>query len=183
MKGTYGMNFDHLESALQNEGIIFLCYGGALTQQLISGMTDALEKEVSHNDLSMKISNNIFTIFIELSQNLMNYTNAHPEISETGLIIVGMSSDSNHYYIISRNRISDEAKTIIEERLNDVEGKDRDELRALYREKRKANRLEKDKGAGIGFIEIARRCDKIEHHFQPIGNGNSYFTVKTTIAK
>ena len=38
------MQFDHLENILEDEGIVFLSYGGSMTQPLISGMTDALGK-------------------------------------------------------------------------------------------------------------------------------------------
>ncbi len=176
------MQFDHLENILEDEGIVFLSYGGSMTQPLISGMTDALEKEVKSNELNMKTSHNIFTIFIELSQNMMNYANAHPLNNDAGLIIVGMTENQDSYYIISRNKIDQSAKNIIEEHLNAIEGMDNDQLRKLYREKRK-NKREDSKGAGIGFIEIARRSDKIEHHYQPDGEGKLYFTAKVIIRK
>nr|WP_320115875.1 SiaB family protein kinase [uncultured Desulfuromonas sp.] len=177
------MQFEKLENILDDEGIVFLSYGGAMTQPLISGMTDALEKEVESNDVSMKISNNIFTIFIELSQNMMNYAKAHPDISDVGLIIVGMTPDKSSYYIISRNKVGEAAKKIIEEHLAAVKGLDKDELRMLYRERRKSKKRDDTQGASIGFIEIARRCDKIEHNYQPQKNDTYYFTVKAIIHK
>lgn len=177
------MKFEELENILDAEGIVFLSYGGFMTQPLISGMTDALEKEVESNDLSMTISNNIFTIFIELSQNMMNYAKEHSDVSDSGLIIVGMSVDKNSYYVISRNKINESAKEIIEKHLNDIEGLNKEKLRLLYRERRKVKKKDGYKGAGIGFIEIARRCDKIEHNYQKISSDKYYFTVKVTISK
>ena len=176
------MRFEPLEKILEDEGIVFLSYGGSMTQPLISGMTDALEKEVKSNELSMKTSHNIFTIFIELSQNMMNYANTHPKSNDAGLIIVGMTKDQQSYYIISRNKIDDKAKETIEKHLSVIEGKDKEELRKLYREKRK-NKRGDNQGAGIGFIEIARRCDSIEHHYMPIGDKQYYFTAKAFINK
>jgi len=175
------MQFEHLESILAAEGIVFLSYGGSMTQPLISGMTDALEKEVKSNDISMKTSHDIFTIFIELSQNMLNYSRVHPEITDSGLIIVGMTTDNNSYYVISRNKVGEDAKTIIDTRLGELEGLSKEDLRLLYRERRKQNKRSDGQGAGIGFIEIARRCHKIEHHYQPIGNGRYYFTAKAII--
>lgn len=177
------MQFSQLENILENEGIVFLSYGGSMTQPLIAGMTDALEKEVKSNNLNMNISNNIFTIFIELSQNMMNYANLHSEITEGDLIIVGMTPDGKSYYIISRNKVDNEAKNIINEHLNDIEKLDKEELRALYRERRRRKKDSNSNGAGIGFIEIARKCDHIEHSFKEISDGRYYFTAKAIINK
>ena len=90
--------------------------------------------------------------------------------NDAGLIIVGMTKNQASYYIISRNKIDETARTIIEEHLGAVEGMDKEQLRKLYREKRKKQDAEDSQGAGIGFIEIARRSDKIEHHYQPDGD-------------
>ncbi len=182
------MKFKALENILQKEGIVFLSYGGFLTQSLIAGMTDALEREAEKNDLSVNTSNNIFTIFIELSQNMMNYAKSKMnkiEYESKGLVIVGIDSceGEESYYIISRNLIDAEDKEKIEERLAAIEGLKKEELRQLYRDQRRAGQHQHTQGAGIGFIEIARRCDKVEHSFHDQGDGHFYFTIKTILYK
>ena len=181
------MTFDTLEEILEKDGIVFLTYGGFLTQSLIAGMTDALEKEAQNNDLSMKVSGNIFTIFIELAQNMMNYAKSKRDGSEAfdskGLIIVGSDKSASNYFIISRNIIDAADKEKIEARLAILEGKEKEELRSLYRELRKSGRDKHHKGAGIGFIEIARRCERIEHEFTPYEASKYYFTFKAIISK
>ena len=181
------MKFDQLEDILKKDGIVFLAYGGFLTQQLIAGMTDALEKEAESNDLSLKVSGNIFTVFIELSQNMMNYSkDKHSEdvsYESKGLVVVGMEDDGNSYYIISRNLVDRSDKEKLQSCLIQLEGLEREELRKLYREKRKEGKEKHSRGAGIGFVEIARRCDKIEHWFEPFNKNRFFFTVKTTINK
>ncbi|MBN2895830.1 MAG: SiaB family protein kinase [Campylobacterales bacterium] len=182
------MKFGALENILESDGIIFLTYGGFLTQALISGMTEALELEATKNDLSMKITGNLFTIFIELAQNMMNYAKAqsdqHTGNESKGLIVVGQEhADKNSYYIISRNLINADDKSKIEARLKSIEGMDKEQLRELYRKQRKSGAGKHDHGAGIGFIEIARRCDTLEHAFEPVGDHRFFLTIKTTIHK
>ncbi len=182
------MKFDMLENILQEDGIVFLSYGGFLTQSLIAALTDALEQEVQKKDLSVKISTNIFTIFIELAQNMMNYAKSKTDAKRyeaKGLIVVGTETANNqkYYYIISRNLIDAEDKERVENGLKTIEGLDKEELRKLYREQRKAGKDKHNKGAGIGLIEIARRCDKVEHNFEDQGDGHFYFTLKTMLHK
>ena len=94
------MDLNQIQNLVEQDGIIFLTYGGFLTQTLITGMTEALEKEAESNDLGMTVSNNIFTIFIELSQNMMNYSKTKEENSSSlksqGLIVVG--KDREKYF-------------------------------------------------------------------------------------
>ena len=61
------MNISAIQEIVEKDGIVFLTYGGFLSQALISGMTEALEKEAEQNELNMGDSSNIFTIFIYTS--------------------------------------------------------------------------------------------------------------------
>jgi hypothetical protein len=178
------MNINEVQKMVDNDGIIFLSYGGFLSQALISGMTEALEKEAQYNDISMGDSNNIFTVFIELSQNMMNYSKSaivdDKSLRPQGLILVSKSSEGN-YHIHSQNIISLKDKEKIEPKLLEVQSLDREGIKARYRELRKSGKDTHGKGGGIGFYEIAKRCDAIEYEFNQINEDKFYFHLKTTI--
>jgi len=177
------VDINKLDTLLSSDGIVFLTYGGFLSQALIVGMTEALEKEAQVNDVSLKVSTNIFTIFIELAQNMMNYSKQKSKegFDPKGLIVVGYNNTKNEYYILSRNVISALDKEKIEPKLKEVQALDKESLKNLYRELRKSSRGKHEKGAGIGFIEIARRCDAIEFTFSPIEENSYFFVIKTII--
>jgi len=128
------MDTKQLESLLEEDGIIFLTYGGSLTQSLIVGMTEALERESESSDMGMKVSNNIFTIFIELSQNMMNYSkmvsDSENGFDSKGMIIVGKNSNSQ-YYIISQNIIDIYDKEKIEQKLQKIKESDLAQIKKL----------------------------------------------------
>ncbi len=179
------MQISQLETILDDDGIIFLTYGGLLTQALIVGMTEALEKESKTHDLNKKVAHNLLTIFIELSQNMMNYSKksnmSGNAIDSKGLIIVGLDKDANEYYVFSRNivNINDSEKII--PKIKQVLSLDKAALKLLYRELRKSGREKHEKGAGIGFVEIAKRCDSMECDFTDINDETQYFSLKATI--
>ncbi|SFV75579.1 FIG062788: hypothetical protein [hydrothermal vent metagenome] len=177
------MNASKLASILEEDGIIFLTYGGFLTQSLIAGMTEALEKESENADLSMKISVNIFTIFIELSQNMMNYSksisNEKDKINSKGMIVVGKEKED--YYIMSRNIIDKTDREKIEPKLQQIQQCDINEIKKLYKEVRRSGRDMHNKGGGIGFYEIAKRAKKIEYDFTPINETKFYFKFKAFV--
>lgn len=178
------MNINEVQKLVENDGIIFLSYGGFLSQALISSMTEALEKEAEANDVSMGVSSNIFTIFIELSQNMMNYSKSisleNNNIEPGGLIVVSKDSDGN-YYINSQNIVSNDDKNKMLPKLLEVTTLNRDDIKKRYKELRRSGKNTHEKGGGIGFYEIAKRCDKIEYTFTKINENKLYFHIKTKI--
>jgi len=180
------MGIDTIKDVVERNGIIFLTYGGFLSQSLISSMTEALEKETNNNDVSMGISNNIFTIFIELSQNMMKYSKSKDEncrkITPEGLIVV-LKDKNGNYQIDSQNVISIEDKVTIEPVLEEIKLLGKDELKKRYRELRRSGENAHEKGGGIGFYEIAKRCDKIDYSISKINDDKYYFNIKTYVNK
>ena len=172
------MDISEVRNLVKQDGIVFLSYGGFLSQGLISAMTEALEKETENNDISVGIANNIFTIFIELSQNMMNYSKDKIEFSEElkaeGLIIV-CKDEKNDYRIDSQNIINKADRDKIEATILDINSLDRDGVKKRYRELRKSGKNTHGKGGGIGFYEIAKRCEKIECEFTKINEDKLYF--------
>jgi len=171
-----------LESILEEDGIIFLSYGGSFTQSLIAGMTGVLEKEVEEAELSMKTSNNIFVVFIELAQNIMNYSKKMKNsvrFDPKGLIYVGKKE--NQYFVCSQNIISAQDKEKIKSRLQEIVKLSQDELKTLYKEVRRSGKNSHEKGGGLGFLEIARKVQKIEFEFEELSDERLYFKLCATV--
>ena len=175
-------NTEQLETILAQDGILFLVYGGFFSQSLIVGMIDALEKETKEHDLSMKTATNIFTIFIELAQNIMNYSKKilKESIDPKGLILVGKDSEDN-YYVLSKNIVNDKDKQKIEEKLKTIKNLSKEEIKKLYRQARRSGKDTHSKGGGIGFYEIAKICKSLEYKFEPIENDRYFFQLKALI--
>lgn len=178
------MNIEEIKNIVDKEGIVFLTYGGFLSQALIAGMTEALEREADSNDLSKGESNNIFTVFIELSQNMMNYSKSKKENSEEiapeGLIVVG-KAEENTYFIQSQNIVSSTDKEKIVPKLEEILVLDKEGIKKRYRELRRSGKNTHNKGGGIGFYEIGKRSDKIEYNFKEINEDKYYFQFKAYI--
>lgn len=171
-----------VSGAEENTRILF-SYRGTMTQPLIAGMVESLEKEIDAYGWGKGLSVNLVTVFIELAQNIMRYAKAeHPADGGTsyGEIIVGAQRDGG-CCISSRNFVDAKDHRIILQRLAQIEGCDREELRLLYRTWRKEGDHLQGGSAGIGFAEIARRCARMEYAFKPTGSGRYYFTLKTII--
>lgn len=161
------MNLEELEQMLSDEGIVFLSYGGMLSQKLITNMVEALENEINEK-INLSSSIDIFTVFVELSQNIMNYSKEkNLSFKPRGLVLVGLK-EGKKYYVLSRNAVTKEDKENLEKKLNLIQNMTREEIKEKYKELRREDRKIEHNGAGIGFYEIAKRCENIEYEFKKL---------------
>ncbi|WP_320033427.1 SiaB family protein kinase [Halarcobacter sp.] len=172
------MNIKMIQDIVEEDGIIFLTYGGFLSQSLISSMMEALEKEAKESDLNLGVASNIFTIFIELTQNMMNYSKTKnadcDKLNPQGLIVVTKDLEEN-YFIHSQNIITQKDKDKIQPKLEELIDLDREGVKKRYRELRRSGKDTHGKGGGIGFYEIAKRSDEIKFSFREINKDKFYF--------
>jgi hypothetical protein len=176
-----------IKDIFESEGIVFLVYTGFLSQAVISAMTSSLEKEAEHGGLGMSESTSIYTVFIEMAQNIMNYSRAKWDDSNEpkpeGLIIVGKYNQGAGYYVQAQNVVYAADKAKIEPKLQEIQRMDLDDIKKRYREVRKSGRDTHAKGGGIGFYEIAKRCSHIEFQFKPVDGDKFEFCLTANIAK
>ena len=67
-------------------------------------------------------------------------------------------------------------------KLSRIRDMSKDELKVLYKEQLRAEPEEGSKGAGLGFMEIARRASKpIEFDFTDVDANHAFFALKATI--
>jgi len=175
------IDIDTIQKMVNENGIIFLSYIGLLSQTLIADMTEILEQEAKEQGLKMGISNNMFTIFIELSQNMLNYSKRveKDEKVPQGLILVSRDKEYN-YYIHSQNVISEDDRKKIEPILLKIESLDKDGIKKAYKELRRGKNSH-SKGGGIGFFEIAKKCDELEFDFVKISDNRYNFYIKAKL--
>jgi len=167
-----------IKRILDKNGIFFLSYGGEFTQALITAMTKVLEKKVEETELSMKVSHDIFVVFIEMGQNIMNYAKKYVDnnsFDARGLICVGEEED--HYYVSSQNSVSHTEKAIIEEKLDRISTLSKEEIKQLYKKTRREKRKQESQGAGLGFLEIAKKVSSIEYSFIPLSDDKFLFKL------
>jgi hypothetical protein len=90
--------------------------------------------------------------------------------------------NSTSIEVMSGNYVAkDEANDLVN-RVNELNDKSPDELRALYREKLRQPPHEGSKGASIGLVEVARRTTApLSCAIEDTNQGYSFFMIKAQI--
>jgi hypothetical protein len=172
---------------LRDRGIIF-SYSGYMTEEVLAGIGGALRTKMELDGTDRKIARTIFSIFVEQVQNVIRYSaeleegqvdNDDIEI-RYGVLTVGVL-DGKHF-VSCGNLINNENVPRLESSLKKIKDLDKDGLKTLYKETLRGEVPEGSKGAGVGFIDIARRATQgFDFEFSEIGNGYSYFLLNAYI--
>jgi len=68
--------------------------------------------------------------------------------------------------------------------LEEINSLDKEGLKQLYKKQMREGRLSDKGGAGLGFIDIARKTgNKLEYHFLPIDETSSFFLLSSSISR
>ncbi len=179
------------KESLYREGIFF-CFSGPVSQNLVSEILAILEQKMSLEEVSKSTILRVFSVVVEKAQNIIHYSAEKyidtPPLEERererelsfGILAVGYHND--HYFVVCGNLIENQKVDQLKEKLTRLQGMDKEELKRYYREQRKKNPAIDSKGAGLGFIDMAKKSSKpIEFAFKPIDEKLSFFSLKTVI--
>ncbi|MEZ5828988.1 MAG: SiaB family protein kinase [Hyphomicrobiales bacterium] len=181
-----------LRSTLHSQGVIF-AYSGYVTEPVLSGVGEALKQKLTIDDADTKTLRSVFAIFVEQMQNIIRYSAEKaeqplPPASEKGALkeirygILTIGREGDDYVVCAGNLIRRADVARLRERLNQIKGMNKAELKALYKEKLRSEPEAGSKGAGLGFMEIARRATRpIEFDFAEVDADHSFFALKATI--
>jgi hypothetical protein len=186
------MQFD-LFSAFRNtadfNGVLFY-YNGALSQNVIATMGDAIKLHLEKEDASGPKARKLFSSFIEMVQNALHYSPDAPDAhgEKVGAVAVGKQRD-NQYYVVCGNLVEQQHVERIRQKIEPLRSMTMDDIKKAYREQLK-NELHNEqdsisKGAGLGFLTVARDASEpIEYSLTPVDGHEgelAYFYLKAII--
>ena len=163
------------------EGIVF-SFSGMISQSLTSFMLETAKFQLEEAGEDSKMIRNLFMIAVEQLQNIMSYSKEKHiktgnRYTSPGVSAIGFSDKKEKYYVSSSNEISEEDKIRVSKKIDHINSLDTQEQRKFLREKLRSAEDKHDRGAGVGFIEMAKRSsEKLEYSFEKI-DGKLYFHI------
>ncbi len=160
-----------MRAMLHGQGVIF-AYSGYVTEPVLSGVGEALKQKLTIDDADTKTLRSVFAVFVEQMQNIIRYSAEKSQASlppasdasalkeiRYGILTIGKEGDD---YVVCAGNLDRALGDIdrLNARLSRIRDMNKDELKALYKEQLRAEPEIGSKGAGLGFMEIARRASK-----------------------
>jgi hypothetical protein len=163
-----------------------IVYKGEINQTITKAFTSLAEDSLDRISEEPFIKKKVFHVMVECLQNLYKHSDdtikADEKFSANGIFIIGRTEDT--YYVITGNTVGNYKKEYLTKLIDHINSLDKDELKHLYIQQMKEGALSDKGGAGLGFIDIARKTgQKFEYHFENLTDDNFFFVLKSTIAR
>jgi hypothetical protein len=174
-------------ASVATRNIIFY-YFGYFSQHIVQAMADAVRLQLEQAEAAASTRRKIFSSFVEMAQNITHYSidSLTPEPlrdhqMRQGSVCIGVGD--SHYYLLSANPVAAESVEALRAKLEPLRSMTLEDIKRAYRETLRTAEPEGSKGAGLGFLTVARDASApLEFEFEPCGDaGAVMFYVKATI--
>jgi hypothetical protein len=171
---------------LEEENVL-LSFKGMVTSELLTTILQIMESKMEHLEEKPKVKKKVFNILVECLQNLYHHIDQDdvvhiPMEEKSALLMIAKSPE--HYQITTGNYMKSEEVKELEDKLNLVNGMEKDELKAYYKKVLNEGRMSEKGTAGLGMIDIARKSGQpLEFSFMPINDKTTFFSLAVKIAE
>lgn len=177
-----------LRDHLREQGIVF-AYSGYITESVLGSVGDALKRKLSYEDADTRTIRSVFAVFVEQMQNIIRYSveqiparDAQGITGELRYGILTIGQEGTDYVVHAGNLVRAGDVAQMRESLSALQRMSREDMKAAYKDQLRSGPPAGSKGAGIGFIEIARRASKpIEFDFMEVDADHAFFALKASI--
>jgi hypothetical protein len=164
---------------------LILVYEGEFTQEITKSVLAMAERNMDAFGEEASIKRKVFNVMVECLQNICKHAESYDTESygkNSAIFMIG--KHKNEYIITSGNAIPKDRVQELSARLAHINSLDKDGLKELYKEIIKNGELSSKGGAGLGFIDMARKSGhKLRYDFEPINDRLSFFSLRTIISR
>ena len=161
---------------------MMLSYTGSIDAELISNILQMVESKASDRKADSRITKKVINVLIETLQNIFHHgspSQLHREPDSSVMVY----ERGGEYMVITGNRTPCVRANELAHRIDNINAMTRDELNESYRKILLTKQKSSLTGAGVGFIDIARRSgQKLEYTLEPIDEEFCYFSMRVKIA-
>lgn len=162
-----------------------LVYKGEITHQVTKAFTSITETNMMVEEEPNSVQKKVFHVIVEFLQNISKHADyMGDESHEEGSGVFLLCKDDENYVITTGNILLKEKEAAIANVLDKINSLDKEGLKTLYKQQIKEGRLSDKGGAGLGFIDIAKKTgNPLDYKFVPINDGYSFFIISSTISR
>lgn len=165
---------------------LILVYEGEFTQEITKSVLAMAERNMDAIGEESSIKRKVFNVMVECLQNIVKHSDEIEDVNYTdrNSAVFMMGKQDDRYIITSGNPVTNDKIEILQDKIEHINSLDKEGLKKLYKEKIKKSELSPKGGAGLGFIDMARKSgQKLQFDFEPINDHISFFSLKAVIRR
>lgn len=187
-RGLLREQFKEFWDVARERHIIFF-YVGYFSQHVVAAIAEAIKMRLDTAGAAGPTRRKIFSSFVEMSQNIMHYSSdALTPQDQTenqmrrGSICIGVVDE--RFFLLCTNPVAARNMANIRSRLEQLHCMTMEEIRDAYKKALREETPEHSRGAGLGFLTMARDASApLEFEFVPDASDSSVtmFCIKAII--
>lgn len=178
----------HFFDLAQQRNVIFY-HMGYFSHTIVSAMAEVVRLQLEISGVNGPTRRKLFSSFVELSQNIIHYSseslpNEPGEESALRQGAVCISSEGDRHLMLCANPIATRDVDRLRAKLEPLRNMSLEEIKQAYKVTLRAETPVESKGAGLGFLTMARDASApLEFDFYPRADepGTTLFCLKATI--
>ena len=179
------MNFIYdLHRTMMSQNLI-LVYQGDFTQETTKSILAMAERNLDSSGEDSAIKRKVFNVMVESLQNIVKHSDELVDgqtRSHAAIFLIGREADK--YTIMSGNPIRKGNVGKLKNALENINGLDKDGLKDLYKSIIKNTTISEKGGAGLGFVDMARKSgSKLEFAFPEMSAEYHFFSLKVNVPR
>jgi hypothetical protein len=179
------MNFIYdLHRTMMSQKLI-LVYQGDFTQESTKSILAMAERNLDSSGEEGNIKRKVFNVMVEALQNIVKHSDELVEgqiRSHAAIFLIG--KEANRYTIMSGNPIRKTNVAGLEQKLHHINSLDKEGLKELYKEIIKNTTISEKGGAGLGFVDMARKSgEKLAFDFPEMSAEYCFFCLTVHVAR
>ena len=179
------MNYIYdLHRTMMSQNLI-LVYQGDFTQETTKSILTMAERNLDSSGEESGIKRKVFNVMVEALQNIVKHSDELVDggtRSHAAIFLIGR--ESNRYSIMSGNPIRKSSVADLQKNLDHINGLDKDGLKELYKEIIKNTTISDKGGAGLGFVDMARKSgSRLEFSFPEMNADYCFFCLKVNVPR
>src|SRR5262245_12515472 len=179
------MNFIYdLHRTMMSQNLI-LVFQGDFTQETTKSILTMAERNLDSSGEESSIKRKVFNVMVESLQNIVKHSDElvdGEKHSHAAIFLIGR--ESNRYSIMSGNPIRKTNIPGLQKKLEQINGLDKEGLKELYKGIIKNTTISDKGGAGLGFVDMARKSgEKLEFEFPDMSTEYCFFSLKVNVPR
>jgi len=164
---------------------LIFAYQGIVNDEIVNDILQLAEITLKAESVKTSVKRKIFRVLLEGIQNSYKHqNNVLVNDSEMQEITTVLVQKVDFYELILGNYILNDAVIKLKKNIDQINGQNKDELRANYRMTLNNNARTKSGGSGLGLMDIARKTgEPLNYNFSKVNDDVSYFTLNIKVNK
>ncbi|MEP0985352.1 SiaB family protein kinase [Ekhidna sp.] len=166
-------------------------YLGNVTQSTVESITDMISEDLNTRHENRRVTKRVYHVMMESLQNICKHADSQSKEEsnslEQGLVKKGIfliGHDKKEYFITTGNNIEIKSAMALRDVLDTINSLDSDGIKQMYRDAMENSELGETGGAGLGFIDIAKKTGtQYEYYFEPDSETSCFFILTMRVSK